>query len=130
LNVTVISGFVPYRTLYKALEPMELRPQIRAYLCSAIYAALIIVHLHGSRLLVTALLQLAICVSLLVLLLLLFSYRNEIRDLVLDAFRACANLLWCLLPALQPDWLPPTSPVFRSDPFRSILFQRPPPRIA
>jgi hypothetical protein len=80
--------------------------------------------------LVTALLQLAICVSLLVLLLLLFSYRNEIRDLVFDAFRACANLLWCLLPALQPDWLPPTSPVFQSDSFRSILFQRPPPRIA
>jgi hypothetical protein len=110
------------------MEPMELRPQIRAYLCSAIYAALIIVHLHGPRLLVTALLQLAICVSLLVLLLLLFSYRNEIRDLVFDAFRACANLLWC--PALQPDWLPPTSPVFPSGSFRSILFQRPPPRIA
>jgi hypothetical protein len=109
---------------------MALRPQIRAYLCSAVYAALIIVHLHGPRLLITALLQLAICVSLLVLLLLLLSYRNEIRDLVLDAFSACANLLWCLLPALQPDWLPPTSPVFPSDPFRSILFQRPPPRIA
>jgi hypothetical protein len=109
---------------------MELRPQFRAYLGSAIYAALMIVHLHGPRLLVTALLQLAICVSLLVLLLLLFSYRNEIRDLVLDIFRACASLLWCLLPALQLAWLPPTSPVFPSDQVRSIPFQRPPPRIA
>jgi hypothetical protein len=109
---------------------MALRPQIRAYLFSAIYAALIIVHLHGPRLLVTAFLQLAICVSLLVLLLLLLSYRNQIRDLVLDAFSACANLLWCLLLAFQPDWLPPASPVFPAEPFRSILFQRPPPRIA
>jgi hypothetical protein len=109
---------------------MALRSQSRAYLCSATYAALIVVHLHGPRLFVTGLLQLAICVSLLVLLLILLSYRNEIRDLVLDAFSACANLLWCLLPALQPDWLPPTSPILPSDPFRSILFQRPPPRIA
>ena len=128
--MTIISGFAPYRTLYSySVEPMPLRPQFRAYLCSAIYAALIIVHLHGPRLVVSALLQLAICVSLLLLLLLLLSYRNEIRDLVLDALSACANL-WCLLPASQPDWLPPNSPVFPSDSFRFILFQRPPPRIA
>jgi hypothetical protein len=66
----------------KPVEPMSLRNLIRAYLCSATYAALIIVQLHGPRLLVTGLLQLAICVSLLVLLLILLSYRNEIRDLV------------------------------------------------
>ena len=109
---------------------MALRTQIRAYLCSATYAALTIVYLHGPRLLVTGLIELAICVCLLVLLLLLLSYRNEIRDLALEAFSACANLLWSLLPALQSEWLSPTSPILPSDPFRSILFQRPPPRIA
>jgi hypothetical protein len=109
---------------------MALRPQIRAYLCSAIYAALNVVHLHGPKLLVTALFQFAISAFLLTLLLLLLSYRNEIRELVLEAFRACANLLLCLLPALQPNWLLPASPAFPSDPFRSILFQRPPPRVA
>jgi hypothetical protein len=108
---------------------MALRPQIRAYFYSTIYAALIIVHLHGPRLLLPALLQFAICVSLLMLLLVLLSYRREIGDLVSNAFRACANLLLCLLPALQPDWLPPASPAIPSDPFRSILFQRPPPRV-
>jgi hypothetical protein len=73
---------LPRAILMKPVEPMSLRNLIRAYLCSATYAALIIVQLHGPRLLVTGLLQLAICVSLLVLLLILLSYRNEIRDLV------------------------------------------------
>jgi hypothetical protein len=123
---------VLYHTLYlyKSVEPMALRPQIRAYFCSAIYAALAIVYFHGPRLLVTGLLQLAISASLFVLLLLLLAYGNEIHDLVVNAFSVCANLLCCLLPALQSRRVSQTIPILPSDPFRAILFQRPPPHIA
>ncbi len=110
---------------------MPLRPHIRTYLCSVVYAAaLIFIPVHGPRLLGATLLQLAICASLLALLLLFLSYRNEIFELVLAVFRACANLLLCLLPALKRDWLPANRPALSADPFRVILFQRPPPRLA
>jgi hypothetical protein len=110
---------------------MPLRPLIRAYLCSVVYAAaLIFIPVQGPRLLGSALLQLAICASLLALLLLFLSYRSEIRELVLGIFRACATLLLCLLPVLEPGWLPAIRPLLAADPFRAVLFQRPPPRFA
>jgi hypothetical protein len=109
---------------------MALRPQIRAYLCSAIYAALIIGHLCGPRLVITALFQLALYVSLLALVILLISYRREIGDAILEACRACAALLLCLIATPASDWLPPAYFPIPSDSFRSALFQRPPPRFA
>lgn len=109
---------------------MALRLLNRVYLCTAMYAALIFVPVHGPRLLITALLQFAISACLITLMILLVSNRNEIREFLLRAFRACANLLLCLLPASPPDWFPPASPALPSDSFRSILFQRPPPSLA
>jgi hypothetical protein len=50
------------------------------YLYSSIYAALIIVHLHGPRLFITALFQFAISASLLELLLVLLERSKSIIE--------------------------------------------------
>jgi hypothetical protein len=112
--------------------PMSLRSHIRRYLWSFVYAAAILfIPVHGPRQLSAALLQLAIGASLLMLLFLLLGYRNEIREVVLGIFRACAQALLCLLPAGEPDWLLASGPASAINPFfRSVSFQRPPPRVS
>jgi hypothetical protein len=110
---------------------MPLRPHLRAYLCSVIYAgALLFIPLFGPRLFGATLLQLAIVASLLVLLVVLISHRNEVVELVLSVFRACGNVVLCLLQVFTPEWVPVAAEAISADPFRAVLFQRPPPRLA
>jgi hypothetical protein len=94
-------------------------------------AAIVLIPVHGPRQLAAALLQLAVGACLLMLLLLLLAYRDQIGELVRSVFRACAYALLCLLPAMERDWLPATISVPAVDPFfLCLLFQRPPPRVA
>lgn len=109
---------------------MPMHPYIRAYLCSVGYAALFLFSLHGPKFLVTSLLQLIACIGLIVLLLMVVVYHDEIRKIVIRIFEACALLLSCLLPVIRTFRLPAELPRPINESFRTTLFQRPPPRCA
>jgi hypothetical protein len=103
---------------------------IRAGSGSAAYAALIFIPLHRPGLLAAALLQFTTFACLLAVLLVFLAYRREIRELVAAAFQACAAVLLWLLPCGQRRRLPASRSVAPAEPFRALLFQRPPPRLA
>ncbi|HTV82835.1 MAG TPA: hypothetical protein VME18_09315 [Acidobacteriaceae bacterium] len=103
---------------------------IRASPGSVAYAALIFVPLHHPGLLAAALLQFTTIACVLAVLLVFLAYRSEIRELVAAAFQACAAVLLWLLPCAQLRRQPASRSVAPAEPFRALLFQRPPPRLA
>lgn len=109
---------------------MPVRPHILPYLFSVGYAALIFIPLHEPGLLAASLLQLTICGCLLALLVLLLTYRREIRQLIEAAFRACADSLLCLIPTPNGSRKRHRELALPADPFRRALFSRPPPYFA
>lgn len=121
----------PRYTWLRRLGTDALRPHLRAYFRSAICAfALLFIPFLGPRLFGATLLQLAICASLLVLLVLFLSHRNEIVELISRVSRACANLLLRLLQPFTSAWIAIDGAAISADPFRAVLFQRPPPLFA
>lgn len=107
-----------------------MHPQIRPYLYSVGYAALIFISVQEPGLLAPSLLQLAICVGVLTLLLFFLKHRNEIQELVQAIFSACANFLLFLLPASYNPRRQTADPTLPTEPFYAVLFQRPPPHLA
>jgi hypothetical protein len=110
---------------------MPLRSHFRAYLSSAVYAAaLLSLSLLGPRLFAQTFVQLVICGALLALFVLFVCYRNEIAGFTVSVFRACADLLLCLIAAFGVEWLPVSDEIIFVEPYSTPLFQRPPPRLA
>lgn len=109
---------------------MSRRPQIRPYVYSVGYAALVFIPLHQPGLLVASILQLTICGCFLALLLLFLANREEIREFVEAVFCACASLLLCLLPAAEGARRQSADPAVPAEPCHTALLQRPPPRFA
>ncbi|MGA7524652.1 MAG: hypothetical protein WBW84_19540 [Acidobacteriaceae bacterium] len=110
---------------------MPFHPHIRPCLDSIGYAALVFIPLHEPGLLAASLLHITVCGCGLALLLLLLTYRKEIRELVAAAFCVCADFAFGLTPASHDARRQSANyPAHPAEPFHPALFQRPPPRLA
>jgi O-antigen/teichoic acid export membrane protein len=131
MAVRLARVFNAHYTSREVLEPMALHPHLRSYFWSVTYAfGLLFMPLLGPRFFGATLLHIVICASLLVLLILFLAHRNRVVKFISQVFRACGSLLLCLLEAFPAEWIADDGAAVAVDPFRAVLFQRPPPVFA